>query len=96
LSKEATPQSFLKWLASAELELSPQKEIEDRVLETLARHCGTEKYPEGMTASEIARFVHGLGRADIQLYADSLVGIALQKHKPGKAVRYFIPEGGLP
>jgi hypothetical protein len=78
-----------------ELEMSPQKEIEDRILETLARHGGTDEYPEGMTANEISRFLHGVGRADIQLYADSLVGIALKKHKPDRAVRYYIPKKGL-
>lgn len=79
-----------------ELELSPHKEIEDKILETLGRHCGTEEYPEGMTASEIGRYVRNLGRADIQLYADSLVGIALKKHQPGKAVRYYISREDLP
>ena len=76
-----------------ELEASPKAEIEDKVLDAIRRWQGTEKYPEGLTANEIGRFVWGLGAGEVKYFADQLVSAGvLVKHKPGRAERYCMPE----
>ena len=50
------------------------------------------KYPGGLTAADIARFVWGLGPVEVKRHADELVKAqVLAKHKPGRAERYFLP-----
>jgi hypothetical protein len=74
------------------LEVSPQAEKEDRVVAVLMRLQGTEKYPRGMTAAEIARFVWGLGAVEVKHHADELVAAhVLAKDRRGRAERYFVP-----
>jgi hypothetical protein len=74
------------------LHKTPQADIEDKILDVLRRWQGTEKYPQGMTATEIARFIHGLGRAQVKRCADELVGLVLEKRKVGRAERYYIAD----
>ncbi len=74
------------------LEVSQQAEIEDKVVDTVRRWQGTERYPDGLTANDIGRFVWGLGSVEVKHHADQLVGAhVLGKHKPGRAERYFVP-----
>jgi hypothetical protein len=74
-----------------ELEVSPQAEIEDKVVDVVKRWQGTEKYPDGLTANEIGRFVWGLGAGEVKRCADQLVGAGVfGKHTPGRAERYYI------
>jgi hypothetical protein len=75
-----------------ELEASPKAEIEDKVLAAVRRWQGTEKYPEGLTANEIGRFLRGLGSAEAKYYADQLVDAGvLANQKRGRAIRYYLP-----
>lgn len=74
-----------------QLDMTPQAEVEDKILDTLRRWQGTEKYPDGMTANEIGRFVHGLGRAEVKRCADELVAVGvLQTCKPKRALKYYL------
>jgi hypothetical protein len=76
----------------AELNISPQAEIEDKLVEAVRRWQESEKYPGGLTAADIARFVRGLGTAETRFYAEGLVGAGvLASHKRGRAVRYTLP-----
>jgi hypothetical protein len=76
----------------AELEVSPQAEIEDKLVDAVRRWQGTEKYPDGLTATDISRFMWGLGAVEVKHYADGLVAAhVLEKHKPGRAERYVLP-----
>jgi hypothetical protein len=75
-----------------ELEISPQAELEDKVLDAVRRWQGSEKYPGGLTAADIARFVWGWGAVEVKRCADGLVSAhVLAKHRPGRAERYFEP-----
>jgi hypothetical protein len=75
-----------------ELEASPQAEIEDKVLDAVRRWQGTAKYPEGLTANEIGRFLRGLSSGEAKYYADQLVDAGvLANQKRGRAIRYYIP-----
>ena len=75
-----------------ELEASPRAEIEDKVLDAVRRWQGTEKYPEGLTANEIGRFLRGLGSGEAKHYADQLVDAGvLANQKRGRAIRYYLP-----
>jgi hypothetical protein len=72
---------------------SPQAEIEDKVLDAIRRWQGTEKYPEGLTANEIGRFLRGLGSGEAKHYADQLVEAGvLANQKRGRAIRYYLPD----
>lgn len=75
-----------------ELDYSEQKEIEDKLLDTLRRWQGSEDYSNGMTANEIGRFIRGLGSVEVGLTADGLckVGV-LCRHRPKRADKYYIP-----
>ncbi|MBN1659196.1 MAG: bifunctional DNA primase/polymerase [Anaerolineae bacterium] len=76
-----------------EMEVSQQAEMEDKVVDTVRRWQGTERYPDGLTANDIGRFVWGLGAVEVKHYADQLVAAhVLEKHKPGRAERYFVPQ----
>lgn len=71
---------------------SDRRHLEDNALEALKRWQGTEKYPDGMTAAEVARFVRGCATGDMTILLDGLErGGALEKHKPQRAERYYIP-----
>jgi hypothetical protein len=75
---------------------SPVSEIEDKILNALKRWQGTVKYPDGLTASEISRYVWGLGRTEVRYYADQLVQAGVLDRHPGKrAQRYLIPRPDL-
>jgi hypothetical protein len=75
-----------------ELAISPQDELEDKVLDAVRRWQGSEKYPGGLTAADIARFVWGWGAVEVKRCADGLVSAhVLAKHRPGRAERYFEP-----
>jgi len=77
----------------AELAVSPQAEIEDKVVDAIRRRQGTDKYPDGLTATDISRFIWGLGTLEVKQYADALVAAQLlAKHKPGRVERYFVPQ----
>jgi hypothetical protein len=76
----------------AELEVSPQAEIEDKLGDAVRRWQGTAKYRDGLTASDIGRFVRGLGSGEVRFYADQMVRAGvLASHKRGRAVRYYLP-----
>jgi hypothetical protein len=78
-----------------QLDLSQDRESEDKILDAVRRWQGTEKYQDGLTANEIARFVWGLGAGEVKGYADRLAGAGvLNRHKPGRAERYYIPTNG--
>ncbi len=73
-------------------EASAAAEMEDKILDVVARWQSTERYPEGLTANEIRRFVRGVGRADAQMVAGGLVRTgALAVHRPASVDRYYIP-----
>jgi hypothetical protein len=96
-----------------ELDVSPQAEIEAKVVDAVSRHLhcpgpwgspqdpqgaqaqvwqGTEKYPGGLTAADIARFLRGLGAGEVRFHADQMVAAGvLASHKRGRAVRYYLP-----
>jgi|GEM_PF-589756 len=75
-----------------ELDASPQSEIDDKVVAAVKRWQESAKYPGGLTAADIARFVWGLGPVEVKRHADELVRAqVLAKHKPGRAERYFLP-----
>lgn len=71
---------------------SQWEEMEDKALDALKRWQGTEKYPDGMTAAQVARFVHGSSTNDMIPLLDGLhnAGV-LEKHKPIRAERYYVP-----
>jgi hypothetical protein len=72
-------------------EASAAAETEDKILDVVGRWQGTERYPAGMTASEIGRFIRGLGRTEVRFYADGLARAgSLVKHKPRSAERYLV------
>jgi len=74
------------------LEQSAWAEAEAKIVEVVRRWQGSEKYPEGLTASEIARFTYGLGAGEVRGYADQLVQAgALGKHRVKLAERYTLP-----
>jgi hypothetical protein len=84
-----------------ELDVSPQAEIEDKVADAVRRHLhcaqaqvwqANEKYPGGLTAADIARFLRGLSAGEVRFYADQMVAAGvLAGHKRGRAVRYYLP-----
>ncbi len=74
------------------LQVSRQAEIEEKLVEAVRRWQGTDRYSDGLTAADIARFVWGLGAVEVKHYADGLVASrVLERHKPGRAERYFVP-----
>jgi hypothetical protein len=75
-----------------ELDVSPQAEIEAKVVDAVRRWQGTEKYPDGLSAAEIARFLRGLGAGEARVCAEQLVAAGvLAGHKGGRALRYYVP-----
>lgn len=71
---------------------STLKEQQDKALSALRRWQGTEKYPDGMTANQVRRFVWGCDTDETCALLDQLVEAgALKKHKPQRATKYFIP-----
>jgi hypothetical protein len=73
-------------------ERSEQEEMEDKALDALRRWQGTEDYPDGMTAAQVARFLHGFSTNDTALLLDGLTSAGLLKdHKPKRARKYYAP-----
>lgn len=73
------------------LDVSEEREIEDKILDALRRWQGTDKYPDGMTANEISKFVYGLGTSEVKILADQLYGAGvLYRWKPKRSDRYLI------
>ena len=76
-------------------ESSATAEMEDKILDVVARWQSTERYPEGLTANQIGRFVRGLGRAEVKFHADQLVatGVLDRRQIQGKRTcRYTVPD----
>lgn len=77
-----------------ELDASPQAEIEARMIKAVRRWQGTDKYPDGLSAADIARFLRGMGAGEARFHAEQLVAAGvLASHKKGRAVRYYLPGG---
>ncbi|NLF13898.1 MAG: DUF3987 domain-containing protein [Anaerolineaceae bacterium] len=75
-----------------ELDVSPQAEIEDKVVKAVRRWQGTDRYPDGLSAADIARFLRGLGTGEARFHAEQLVAAGvLASHKKERALRYYVP-----
>ena len=75
-----------------ELDVSPQAEIEAKVVKAVTRWQGTDRYPDGLSAADIARFLRGLGTGEARFHAEQLVAAGvLASHKKERALRYYVP-----
>ena len=67
--------------------------FENNILRTIKRLSGSEKYPGGMTASQISAFIHGASSNVVLRIADGLVAAgALKEHHTKRAKRYRLLE----
>ena len=64
----------------------------EKIVGILKRHATTDKYPQGMTANDVARFVHKSNREEVEKQLQRLdeMGI-VTTWRPQKTVRYLLP-----
>ncbi len=73
--------------------ISEREAVEDKALRAIKRWQGTEKYPDGMTAAQVARYIRGYATNELESILDALERTeVLAKHRPKRAWKFYIPD----